>query len=86
MLNDIKDDAPTVQRLFGAAQDQAARPARLQFFDLKMTEASWQRFSSLALDTYIGEVKWENGINRLTAVANPRQIERVPAGCEFDFS
>lgn len=85
VLNDIKDDAPTVQRLFGAAQDQAARPARLQFFDLKMTEASWQRFSSLALDTYIGEVKWENGINRLTAVPTLRQIERVPAGCEFDF-
>ena len=37
-------------------------------------------------DTYIGEVKWENSINRVTAVANPRQIERVPAGAEFDVS
>ena len=38
------------------------------------------------LDTYIGEVKFENTINRITAVANPRQIERVPAGAEFAFS
>ncbi len=29
------------------------------------------------------EVKFENNINRLTAVANPRQIERVVRGSEF---
>ena len=34
----------------------------------------------LELDTYMGEIKFENTINRLTAAANPRQIERVPAG------
>ena len=38
------------------------------------------------LDTYIGEIKFENSINRITAIANPRQIERVPAGTEFYFS
>ena len=31
------------------------------------------------------ETKFENTINRLTAVANPRQIERVTRGSEFDF-
>ena len=85
VLNTIEKDDPRVQRLFGAAQAQAARPARLQFFDLLMTKESRDRFDAMELDTYIGEVKWENGINRLTAVANPRQIERVPAGCEFTF-
>ena len=30
-------------------------------------------------------MKFENSINRLTAVANPRQIERVIRGCIFDF-
>ncbi len=39
----------------------------------------------MELDTYIGEVKFENGIDRVTATANPRQIERVPAGVEFAF-
>lgn len=31
------------------------------------------------------ETKFENAINRLTAVANPRQIERVTRGSEFNF-
>ena len=31
------------------------------------------------------EIKFENTIDRLTAVANPRQNERVPAGAEFTF-
>ena len=33
----------------------------------------------------MGEVKFENVINRATGVANPRQIERVPRGMTFDF-
>jgi CRISPR-associated protein Csm3 len=31
------------------------------------------------------EYKSENGINRITAAANPRFIERVTAGSRFDF-
>lgn len=31
------------------------------------------------------EVKYENSIDRITAAANPRQIERVPAGTRFSF-
>lgn len=31
------------------------------------------------------ELKWENNINRITSVANPRNIERVPKGSKFDF-
>ena len=85
VLNDIDKDDETVQRLFGSAAKEGARPARLQFFDLKMTDESVRQFDSLELDTYIGEVKFENTINRLTAVANPRQIERVPAGVSFRF-
>ncbi len=32
------------------------------------------------------EIKYENAINRITGVANPRPLERVPAGIEFDFN
>lgn len=32
------------------------------------------------------EVKYENAINRITGVANPRPLERVPGGVEFDFN
>jgi CRISPR-associated protein Csm3 len=31
------------------------------------------------------EIKYENTINRINAMANPRQMERVPAGVDFDF-
>jgi len=34
---------------------------------------------------YMTEWKFENGIDRITAAANPRQVERVPAGAIFDF-
>ena len=53
-------------------------------------------FSDLFLSNYddlrkrgvnsITEVKTENSINRLTAVANPRQIERVIRGAEFELN
>lgn len=32
------------------------------------------------------EIKYENAINRITGVANPRPLERVPASVEFDFT
>ena len=32
------------------------------------------------------EVKYENTINRITGVANPRPLERVPAGVDFDLN
>ena len=37
------------------------------------------------LDLGYTEIKFENTINRATAVANPRQLERVPAGAIFEF-
>ncbi len=86
-LNKIEDDTKEVKRLFGlgAGKNSDSRPSRLQFFDLKMTDDSFKKFSAMDLDTYIGEIKWENTINRITATATPRQIERVPAGTEFNF-
>ena len=71
--------------MFGASGKNYAMPARLQFFDLFVTEDTKTNFNAIETDTYIGEVKFENTINRASGVANPRQIERVPAGAEFDF-
>jgi CRISPR-associated protein Csm3 len=50
-----------------------------------MTEESVERLKKIDTDLYLTEIKFENTINRLTAVANPRQLERVPAGAEFTF-
>lgn len=71
--------------MFGASGKNYAMPARLQFFDLFVTEDTKNNFNAIETDTYIGEIKFENTINRASGVANPRQIERVPAGAEFDF-
>ena len=42
-----------------------------------------QELRSQGLQTFT-EVKFENTIDRITAVANPRQIERVVRGSKFD--
>ncbi|WP_302442443.1 type III-A CRISPR-associated RAMP protein Csm3 [Colibacter massiliensis] len=84
LLRAIEEDDEVVQRLFGAG-GKVSRAARLQFWDLFITEESRQRFSNLETDTYLGEIKYENEIKRITAAANPRQIERVPAGMKFQF-
>lgn len=69
-----KDD-PVILRMFGSAQP--VRRSRLQFVDSFVTNAvSFQKVG-------LTEVKTENGINRMTSVANPRQIERVVPGVKF---
>lgn len=86
VLNEIAKDNEVIARLFGASGPSFACPARLQFFDLFVTQETKNKFDVLEMDTYIGEIKFENTINRASGVANPRQIERVPAGAEFAFN
>lgn len=69
------DDPAELKRLFGSARP--VHPARLQFADCFVSNAEQMKAVGLT------EVKAENGINRLTGVANPRQIERVTAGTRF---
>lgn len=85
VLNDVSADNIIVKRLFGSSGKNFACPARLQFFDLFITKDTITNFDALETDTYIGEIKFENTINRITGGAKPRQIERVPAGAVFDF-
>lgn len=70
-------------RVFGipASDTLAIGPTRLLVRDAPMSAASRQR---LAAGEPITEVKSENAINRLTAMANPRPMERVLPGVEFD--
>ncbi len=83
VLNYIEQDSPTIQRLFGASKPEIIS-ARLQFSDLFMNEESVKTLSNKT-DLYLTEIKFENTIDRTTAVSNPRQLERVPAGSKFDF-
>lgn len=83
IVDEIKDDDEVIKRLFGDTSFQII--SRLQFQDLFVSEESKLLFESIETDTYMGEVKFENKINRLDGTANPRQIERVPAGTKFVF-
>ena len=78
------DDA-RIKRLFGAANSDTAMPSRLIFSDAFLTEESRQEILDSGAMS-VTEVKFENTINRLTGVANPRQMERAVRGCRFPLS
>lgn len=60
-------------------------PAKIIVRDCRLCEDSAKKLERVDTGLYMTEWKWENGLDRVTAAANPRQIERVPAGAEFDF-
>ena len=78
------DDAPRLLRLFGTAKKGSVQGSRLLVSDMLITEQSKSDFEKQGIFG-LTEVKFENTINRLTAVANPRQIERVIRGTVFDL-
>src|SRR5215212_3386495 len=60
-----------------------ATPARLAVFDAPLDPESITPQMRENLDDELTEVKSENAIDRITAQANPRTLERVPAGARF---
>lgn len=57
-------------------------PTRLIVRDAVLTEEWKEKFRN---GSSIVEEKNENSLNRITAEANPRPIERIVPGVEFDF-
>ncbi len=60
-------------------------PARLIIRDSHLLKDSAEKLKRIDTGLYMTEWKFENGIDRVTAAANPRQLERVPAGAKFQF-
>ncbi|MEO0808066.1 MAG: type III-A CRISPR-associated RAMP protein Csm3 [Cyanobacteria bacterium J06643_4] len=60
-------------------------PARLIVRDCHLQKESAEKLGQIDSALYMTEWKFENGIDRVTAAANPRQLERVPAGAQFQF-
>jgi CRISPR-associated protein Csm3 len=79
----IENDPEIVRRLFGDSKSKDYTNARLQFTDSVLCNIDEIKSKGAARAT---EVKFENSISRITAVANPRQIERVIPGCKFKIS
>ena len=86
-LKDIKEECQKIKRLFGSSGNKEKKEpitlSRLQFCDMLLSEKEYER--DVEFDLPYTEIKYENTIDRVTGVANPRQQERVPAGSEFDF-
>lgn len=90
---DVSEDEKIV-RLFGIGakdkndeEENADRrgPARLVVRDCNADEKTIEMWENLDSELQYTEYKPENSINRLTSAANPRFIERVTAGSEFEF-
>src|SRR5436853_1662824 len=73
-----------LERVQGETLDTAqATPARLAVFDAPLDPESITPAMRENLDDELTEVKSENAIDRITSQANPRTLERVPAGARF---
>ncbi len=85
LSNYHEDDAEEILRLFGnsKAEKQKNKRSRLIFSDCILS--NMESFREIGINGAT-EVKVENSISRLSAVANPRQIERVIRGSVFPFT
>ncbi len=74
-------DANTLKKL---KLEKQPGPPRLKVFDAYPTWDTLKRLQDALGEGIFTEIKTENQINRITSRANPRKIERVPAGAEFE--
>lgn len=79
----FSNDGAEIKRLFGSsASDSDAAGTGMQMSRLQFRDCFLRNKDALP---QVFENKFENTIDRLTSVANPRQIERVIRGAEFGF-
>ncbi|HLH03165.1 MAG TPA: type III-A CRISPR-associated RAMP protein Csm3 [Bryobacteraceae bacterium] len=75
-----------MERVAGeSTESSAATPARLTVYDAPLVVDSITSQMRENLDDELTEVKSENAVDRITSQANPRTLERVPAGARFRF-
>jgi len=73
-------------RLFGSSYDKNSTiPARTIFRDIMLTEESAAELKKMDTGLNMTEWKFENNIDRITSKADPRNLERIPAGSVFSF-
>lgn len=79
------EDDPRIVELFGGCiqvnEKKCIKPAKFLFSDMILSNQD--ELDKHGARGRLTEIKFENTINRQTAVANPRQIERVIRGAKF---
>lgn len=87
------ENFPYILQIFGSSGDADGDKSEVTrlvvrdaFLDTRHFNAKFKEKERAELDFDFSYVKWENTINRRTGTAqHPRQLERVPAGAEFEF-
>lgn len=69
--------------LYGRPAEENLLPTRMIVRDIPLLESSAALLKAARTPMPYTEVKTEVSIDRVTAKANPRTLERVPAGAEF---
>ncbi len=81
-----KEPETDLGKFFGTSAETGGSVTRLTVRDCPLTTESQKALENAPnTDMPMTEVKTEVWIDRITSAANPRQIERVPAGAEFGF-
>ncbi len=82
MAGEHNKDPEMILRLFGSSNfgDNKIHQSRLLFSDMFLENE--KELKEIGIDS-VTEVKFENNINRITAIATPRQIERTIRGTQF---
>ncbi|PMP77369.1 MAG: type III-A CRISPR-associated RAMP protein Csm3 [Sulfurihydrogenibium sp.] len=89
-VTDENNNINSVGKVFGVGVSDlkninlVSGPTRVKFFDSYPTKETIKNWKEKLGEGIYTEVKIENAIDRITAMANPRQQERVPAGSEFE--
>jgi CRISPR-associated protein Csm3 len=88
MIHSCKDpdsyrDCPVCQVFGVPAEEKFSTQTRLLVRDVLLAEESSKLLEGLPLERSYAETKTEVSIDRITSAANPRTIERVPAGAVF---
>ncbi len=79
----FENDCVQINRLFGSSSDTSnADGTGIQMSRLQFCDCFLENKDKLP---QVFENKFENTIDRLTSVANPRQMERVVRGAKFHF-
>lgn len=73
-------DAKTLENI---STNKQPGPPRLIFSDAYPTKETLDKLQKELGEGIFTEIKTENQINRITSRANPRKVERVPAGAVF---
>jgi CRISPR-associated protein Csm3 len=89
VTDDVESDTKTAKQTIAGVEHTKVTgrnaPARLIVRDCHLHIDSVEKLKRVDTGLYMTEWKFENGIDRITSAANPRQVERVPAGSAFKF-